>query len=205
MGRASGGVAGPPSGGRVSSTQGDSSPLASSAENQECIKSTDLLGPQSVAPCNGPQNSSTAFDLDDERFGTAFGNLGAIPAGAAGNLGQALNRMSAGNAKGARGELRNLGNTGPSLATSIKANLDLISKKFPKKKIDERMANLEKLYGGRIQNAIRSAGLKAPALAASPLSFATLASLGAPPEQKGNESGVPKDVNALKKGEFGRR
>ncbi len=62
------------------------------------------------------------------------------------------------------------------------------------------MANLEKLYGGRIQNAIRSAGLKAPALAASPLSFATLASLGAPPEQKGNESGVPKDVNALKKG-----
>lgn len=200
MNRPGGGVPNP-SGGQTSSAKGESAQLSSSAELKECINSSDLIGPQAVGPCQGQQNQNvTAFSLDSEGFTSAFGNIGAIAAGAAGNLGQALNRMSAGNEKGAQGELRNLGSAGPSLAAAIKSNLDLLSKKFPKKKINDRLSNLEKLYAGRIQNALRSAGLKAPTLAASPLSFATLASIAPPKEQKGNESDGGKDNAVLNKG-----
>ncbi|HAZ14329.1 MAG: hypothetical protein A2X86_19070 [Bdellovibrionales bacterium GWA2_49_15] len=195
-----GGGAATVQGGKFSFTKGASTALSSSLENKECITSSDLIGPQSVGPCPGQQNSkTTAFDLDSEGFRSAFGNISAMAAGTATSLGQALNHMSSGNNSGARGQLRNLGGAGPSLAAAIKGNLDLLSKKFPKKKINDRLSELEKLYTGRIQNALRSAGVKAPALAAAPLSFATLASISAPTETKDNGAGAVKDVNTLKK------
>jgi|GEM_PF-6496146 len=164
-----------------------------------CINTKDSVGPQSIGDCSPEQRKvSNAFPIDQPANKDAIGSLGDIGTSGFASLSGGLNSLAAGDRKGANKNLGELNASGPTFAAAVKENLKLLNKKFPERKIAERLKKFEALQVGRLNNALRSLG-KVPPLNTSSPSLAMAGKGGAGAEGGSDKKQIEDLLNGLKK------
>ncbi|HAZ14989.1 MAG: hypothetical protein A2X86_17730 [Bdellovibrionales bacterium GWA2_49_15] len=183
---------------------GNTTASAQTSEGLLCFSQSSILGPDSLSICSAANDVNAApvvpLNFGSNNFNQAIGQVGVNASETSENLTSAFNRLAVGNVRGARGNLRALGNSGAQMAALLKTGLGSFHKLNPHKKIKDELANTERNISARIQMALAAAKYKGGILQLSPSSPISYAGISAPSEtiSRGTRPLLPEQLHRVK-------